>query len=159
MRPLTTATVAYGVTGAMLLLKRRKERQATVGSSGPAQARADGEALSDPRDLKRLAKDQSWFLPIFVVKVALGLVAFAFKPALGVLFFAANAVYFWREIRSSRAEDDGQDEGGELEPPEIRRTEVRRDPRRPRPPRPGRPRRQDASEVSVASHPSHGAVA
>ena len=53
MRPLTTATVAHGVTGAMLLLKRRKERQATVGSSGPAQARADGEALSDPRDLKR----------------------------------------------------------------------------------------------------------
>lgn len=45
------------------------------------------------------------------MKVALGLVAFAFKPVLGPLFFAGNAVYFWREIRGG---DD--EEGPELEP-------------------------------------------
>lgn len=62
--------------------------------------------------MKRLAKDQTWFLPIFIVKVSLGLVAFAFKPALGLLFFAAYAVYFWREIR-------GGDQAGDEEEPEL----------------------------------------
>ncbi|MFB6819474.1 sodium:calcium antiporter [Streptomyces sp. NPDC056347] len=116
--PLALATVAYGVTGAMLLLKRRRERAAVLvgaGGPGPDPAPSNGEALGDAKDMKRLAKDQKWFLPIFVVKVSLGLVAFAFKPALGVLFFAAYAVYFWREIRSSRADDDAEDEE-ELEP-------------------------------------------
>ncbi|MFF3875191.1 sodium:calcium antiporter [Streptomyces sp. NPDC001978] len=117
--PLALATVAYGVTGAMLLLKRRKDRAAAVlaGAGGPSVdvSPPGGEALGDAKDMKRLAKDQKWFLPIFIVKVALGLVAFAFKPALGVLFFAAYAVYFWREIRSSRADDTGGDEE-ELEP-------------------------------------------
>ena len=48
---------------------------------------------------ERLARDQRWFIAVFVVKVALGLVAFAVKPWLGVLFFAVYGVYFWREIR------------------------------------------------------------
>ncbi|MFE3742697.1 sodium:calcium antiporter [Streptomyces sp. NPDC059134] len=118
--PLALATVAYGVTGTMLLLKRRKERAAVLagadgGSGAGAPSAPGGEALGDAKDMKRLARDQKWFLPIFIVKVALGLVAFAFKPALGVLFFAAYAVYFFREIRSSRADDSG-DEDEELEP-------------------------------------------
>lgn len=96
--PLALATVAYGVTGAMLLIKKRAGGTAAVGT---------------PADMKRLAKDQLWFLPVFIVKVALGLVAFAFKPALGLLFFATYAVYFWREIRS---DDDGGAEAEELEP-------------------------------------------
>ncbi|MFG3001852.1 sodium:calcium antiporter [Streptomyces sp. NPDC048340] len=80
-----------------------------------------GGALGDAKDMKRLARDQKWFLPIFVVKVGLGLAAFAFKPALGVLFFAAYAVYFVREIRSSRADgadgaDGADEEEEELEP-------------------------------------------
>lgn len=117
--PLALATVAYGVTGAMLLLKRRKERVAVLAETGmaptdPATYPDAEEALGSATDMKRLAKDQKWFLPIFIVKVALGLVAFAFKPALGLLFFAAYAVYFWREIRGG---DDGDDEEGpELEP-------------------------------------------
>ncbi|MEW1566177.1 sodium:calcium antiporter [Streptomyces sp. NPDC093509] len=106
--PLALSTIAYGVTGAMLMLKRRRERIA----AGPAGTRNE-EALGSPADMKRLAKDQKWFLPIFAVKVALGLVAFAFKPVLGLLFFAAYAVYFWREIRSG---DDDEDEGPDLEP-------------------------------------------
>ncbi|MET9463404.1 sodium:calcium antiporter [Streptomyces sp. NPDC006544] len=118
--PLALATVAYGVTGTMLLLKRRKERAACLVMAGGPRAEVSppgGETLGDARDMKRLAKDQKWFLAIFIVKVALGLVAFAFKPALGLLFFAAYAVYFWREIRSSKAaEDDADEDAQELEP-------------------------------------------
>ncbi|MFD8026485.1 sodium:calcium antiporter [Streptomyces lavendulae] len=120
--PLALATVAYGVTGAMLLLKRRRERLEVAAPTGaPGSGREGGpggpgdETLGNAKDMERLAKDQKWFLPIFFLKVALGLVAFAFKPALGVLFFAAYAVYFWREIRSSRADEDA-DEEEELEP-------------------------------------------
>ncbi|MFF0189143.1 sodium:calcium antiporter [Streptomyces sp. NPDC005244] len=112
--PLALSTIAYGVTGAMLMLKRRRE-PITAGAEGdmaPAGAKEE-EALGSAADMKRLAKDQKWFLPIFAVKVALGLVAFAFKPVLGLLFFAAYAVYFWREIRGG---DDDEDEGPELEP-------------------------------------------
>jgi cation:H+ antiporter len=107
--PLALATVAYGVTGAMLWFRRRRKLAEDPGSpplSAPVLESAD--------QVKRLAEDQTWFLPIFVVKVALGLVAFAFKPALGLLFFAAYAVYFWREIRSD--DEDGDDEDDELEP-------------------------------------------
>ncbi|MGW6689559.1 sodium:calcium antiporter [Streptomyces sp. NPDC054961] len=118
--PLALATVAYGVTGTMLLLKRRKERAAVLVMAGGPRAAVSppgGETLGDAGDMKRLAKDQKWFLAIFIVKVALGLVAFAFKPALGLLFFAAYAVYFWREIRSSKAAEDNADEDAEeLEP-------------------------------------------
>ncbi|MGW1706102.1 sodium:calcium antiporter [Streptomyces sp. NPDC002206] len=111
--PLALATVAYGVTGAMLLLKHRKERSLVLVTTGMPASGPDGvEALGDEKDMKRLAKDQKWFLPIFIVKVALGLVAFAFKPALGLLFFGAYAVYFWREIRSG---DDGEEDEA-LEP-------------------------------------------
>ncbi|MFE5031271.1 sodium:calcium antiporter [Streptomyces sp. NPDC056683] len=113
--PLALATVAYGVTGAMLLLKRRKERIAVLAETGMAPTYPEAEeAVGSAADMKRLAKDQKWFLPIFIVKVALGLVAFAFKPVLGLLFFAAYAVYFWREIRGGDDEDDA--EGPELEP-------------------------------------------
>ncbi|GAA2631149.1 sodium:calcium antiporter [Paractinoplanes durhamensis] len=95
--PLALSTIAYGVTGLMLLLHHRR---------APA-------ALGTEKDMRRLAKDQTWFLPIFVVKVSLGLVAFAVKPVLGLVFFAAYAVYFWREIRGGHDDDGGDDE---LEP-------------------------------------------
>jgi cation:H+ antiporter len=117
--PLALATVAYGVTGTMLLLKRRRQNMAVEATTGMAATvlEEDRPALGDEKDTKRLAKDQTWFLPIFIVKVALGLVAFAFKPALGLLFFAAYAVYFWREIRGGQDDEDEESEGGEgLEP-------------------------------------------
>lgn len=115
--PLALATVAYGVTGGMLLVKRHRERMTILADTGmPSSdpAKAPGrEAVGEPKDMKRLAKDQKWFLPIFIVQVTLGLVAFAFKPALGLAFFAAYAVYFWREIRSKGDEEDGEED---LEP-------------------------------------------
>ncbi|NUP46592.1 MAG: sodium:calcium antiporter [Catenulispora sp.] len=127
--PLALATVAYGVTGVMLYAKRRQRIGEAAGVSGalsgPGAARAalTAPVLESKAAVRRLAKDQSWFLPIFVVKVALGLVAFAVKPALGLVFFAAYAAYFWREIRSGSADGaddaddaDGADDAEELEP-------------------------------------------
>jgi cation:H+ antiporter len=131
--PLALATVAYGVTGWMMLARRRRvhaEAGAKVRAEATARVKvpAGGPAIDDPTtvpvpgedagDLAKLARDQRWFLAIFVVKVALGLVAFAVKPWLGVLFFAAYAVYFWREIRGGGGGDhrDGHGDGEDLEP-------------------------------------------
>jgi cation:H+ antiporter len=99
--PLALATIAYGVTG-LVLLTRRKPADTDV-------------------DTRKLARDQRWFLAIFAVKVALGLVAFAVKPWLGLLFFAAYGAYFWRELRT------GGDEAGdgELEPLRLQRHRAR----------------------------------
>jgi cation:H+ antiporter len=110
--PLALATVAYGVTGVMLLSRRRARAKAGVAAGVPDASGAAPVPGHDLGDTGRLARDQRWFLAIFVVKVALGLVAFAIKPWLGLLFFAAYAVYFWREIRS----DGGDGEGEDLDP-------------------------------------------
>jgi cation:H+ antiporter len=121
--PLVLATVAYGVTGAMLLLQRRnRSREKVLVGVGAASLVArsvvepdttdPGAAWSTATQTERLARDQRWFMTVFVVKVALGLVAFAMKPWLGVLFFAVYAVYFWREIRSGQPGDVAE----ELEP-------------------------------------------
>jgi len=84
--PLVLATIAYAVVGVALWMNRRR------------LCRVDGRVRVDHR---RLARDQSWFLAIFVAKCVLGLVAFALKPWLGVLFLAAYVLYVWREIKSS----------------------------------------------------------
>ena len=114
--PLVVGTIAYGVTGVMLLWRRRSLRQparfanlaAPVLATGSTTLVAerthhepggvDADRVIVGVDLVRLARDQRWFLTIFIAKVALGLVAFAFKPWLGLLFFAAYGVYFWREM-------------------------------------------------------------
>ena len=83
--PLVLATIAYAVVGVALWGNRRR--------LGRADMRVRVEDA-------RLARDQSWFLSIFVVKCGLGLVAFAFKPWLGVLFLLAYALYVWRELRN-----------------------------------------------------------
>jgi cation:H+ antiporter len=114
--PLALATVAYGVTGWMLLARRRSRGRAAVLVGGPAETTPTAGAGSEVGDVAKLARDQRWFLAIFVVKVALGLVAFAFKPWLGLLFFAAYAVYFWREIRADDEQDDADGgHGGDIE--------------------------------------------
>lgn len=108
--PLALSTVAYGVTGVVLLLRYRGRVRVPAGG-GPAP-----EPGPDLGDTRKLARDQSWFLVIFVVKVALGLVAFAVKPWLGLAFFAAYGLYFWRELRGG---GDGGDD--ELEPLKLQR--------------------------------------
>ncbi len=116
--PLVVGTIAYGVTGAMLLLRHRSKTRAALSSrdgGGPARAAATDDFAGV--DFRRMATDQTWFIVIFVVKVGLGLVAFAIKPWLGLLFFAAYGVYFWREMR-----DDGDVAShDELEPLKLQR--------------------------------------
>ena len=92
--PLVLATVAYAVAGWTLIAAKRPLRTATA------------EA-----DFKGLSRDQAWFLVIFVCKIGVGLVAFAFKPWLGLAFLGAYAAYVWKETRGDQAEAEG-----ELEP-------------------------------------------
>jgi len=96
--PLVLGTLAYAVVGVTLLV---------VG-----KARANVAALKDPDG--HLSRDQAWFLIIFVAKIGLGLVAFAIKPWLGVLFLAAYGAYFWKEMAGGEEES-----GHDLEPLKI----------------------------------------
>jgi cation:H+ antiporter len=94
--PLALSTVAYAVVGIALLVRRKR---------------------LPPVDTARLGRDQLAFLGIFAFKVGLGLVAFAWKPWCGLLFFAAYAVYVVVELR---ADDTG--DGLELEPLKLGRS-------------------------------------
>lgn len=117
--PLALATIAYGVTGAMMLARRRIRRpELVMAGTVPSRGESTPDGDDDPVDTTKLARDQTWFLAIFVVKVTLGLVAFAIKPWLGLLFFAAYAAYFWREIRKT---DDGRGDDEELAPLRLQR--------------------------------------
>jgi cation:H+ antiporter len=88
--PLVLSTIAYATVGVVLILCRTRLPKT-------AAIRSDFEGLS---------RDQGWFLVIFAAKIALGVVAFAFKPWLGVLFLAAYGAYFWKEMRGDAEEED-----------------------------------------------------
>ena len=68
--PLVLATVAYAVVGWAFVMSK---------------SRLEGPLLS-PAASRRLVSGQKWFMPVFVFKIGLGLVAFAIKPWLGILF-------------------------------------------------------------------------
>lgn len=97
--PLVLSTVAYGVVGCALLVMRRR----------------NGRSLAINVDGRRLSRDQGWFLLIFLCKVGLGLIAFAFKPWLGIAFLSAYAVYFFIEMRT-----EGSQPFQKLEPLKLR---------------------------------------
>jgi cation:H+ antiporter len=84
--PLVLATLAYAVVGFAL---QRKRSGAGRGAAGASCIRADQ---------RRLARDQGWFMAIFVFKVGLGLFAFSWKPWLGILFLAAYGLYVRGEL-------------------------------------------------------------
>ena len=157
--PLVVGTIAYGVTGAMLIWRRRQVRAVAVpvlvgaghgtapdidisgttawdsagiavgsvataiprdgagSAAGTAPGTSDAgtsDAGTGNRDLAgvdtgRLARDQTWFLAIFTVKVSLGLVAFAIKPWLGLAFFAVYILYFVKEMTSTGDQASGDD--------------------------------------------------
>jgi cation:H+ antiporter len=94
--PLVLATVAYAVVG-WVMLSRRRDMPLNVNQ-------------------RRLSRDQGWFLIIFIAKIALGLVAFAFKPWLGALFLAGYGVYFWKETSGRAGEAQGELEPLKLAP-------------------------------------------
>lgn len=97
--PLVLATLAYAVAGGTLLLSRRPLR-----------------TVSTERDFRALSRDQAAFIGLFVIKLAVGLVAFVFKPWLGVLFLAAYAAYVWAETRAEGGEAEGELEPLKLQP-------------------------------------------
>ena len=102
--PLALATVAYAVVGLTFLLSRQQ----------------GGALLLSERVSVRLQNDQNWFLAIFVFKVVVGVVAFAWKPWLGIFFLLAYAIYVWHEMLRP---DDG--EGHEdIEPLRFRPRDV-----------------------------------
>jgi cation:H+ antiporter len=117
--PLVLATVAYGVTGAMLILRRRNQSRSreliAAGVGAPSAEHLtnerddEGSVMDYAAQTTRLVNDQRWFMAVFVVKVVLGLVAFAIKPWLGLVFFAVYAVYFWREIRGGQSSDHDEE--------------------------------------------------
>ncbi len=112
--PLVVGTIAYGVTGAMLIWRKTHPRVAVLAgaATGSGVRLTTGSEQSGDLagvDTVRLARDQTWFLAIFVVKVSLGLVAFAIKPWLGLVFFAVYAVYFFKEMSGTGEQASGED--------------------------------------------------
>jgi cation:H+ antiporter len=86
--PLALATVAYGMVGLTLIVTRRPVAATPAERLGFASLR----------------RDQVWFLAIFLVKLALGVMVFAWKPWLGGVFVVAYAAYVWKEIRGGGGE-------------------------------------------------------
>lgn len=99
--PLALSTLAYGMVGLVVLATaaRRMTHKTTMDA-----------------DCRALSRDQGWFLWIFVAKLALGLVVFAWKPWLGLGFLIAYALYVWKELRSAGEIGDAE----ELEPLKFR---------------------------------------
>jgi cation:H+ antiporter len=96
--PLALSTLAYAVVGGIFLLDAARRHKAIAAEFSTA----------------RLANDQAWFLGVFVFKVGLGLVAFAWKPWLGAVFLLAYGLYVWRELSSEgHAADEVGEEGRE----------------------------------------------
>jgi cation:H+ antiporter len=85
--PLVLATVSYAVVGVAMLWNRRR-----LGRTSP---------LIECESTK-LRRDQAWFLGMFAVKVALGLLVFKYKPLLGSLFLLAYVVYLLSELRGAQ---------------------------------------------------------
>jgi cation:H+ antiporter len=100
--PLVLATISYAVVGVMLLLNHRRLK------------RADAHLEVD---CARLSHDQGWFVLITIATIALGLVDFPFKRWLGIVLFAAYALYVWREMRNDGTSPEEQHE---LEPLRLR---------------------------------------
>lgn len=90
--PLVLGTIAYAIVGIALLVCRRK-----------LPGGADRNAL-----FTGLSRDQAWFIVISMVKLALGMVVFALKPWLGILFLLAYVAYAWKEMT-------GDEDVGEIE--------------------------------------------
>lgn len=107
--PFVLASIAYAVVGLMLFWRARK------GEAGAGSGVSVGRSIVQV-DQHRIARDQGWFMGIFVVKVALGVMVFSWKPWLAAAFLATYALYVMRELSA----DEGSAIMEELEPLRIR---------------------------------------
>lgn len=80
--PLVLGTIAYAVVGLCIIIFRKKRELGT----------------EIDIDSNKLCNDQLWFLSIFVFKVLLGLLVFTGKAFTALLFLAAYAFYFHKEM-------------------------------------------------------------
>ncbi|HMA52575.1 MAG TPA: hypothetical protein VKP60_22595 [Magnetospirillaceae bacterium] len=87
--PMVLATVAYALTGFVLLSLKRVP-------------------LLLPDDQRRLSGNQVAFLGIFIVKLGLGIVAFTAKPWFGWAFLAAYLLYLRAEMRHPPEAHEGE---------------------------------------------------
>jgi cation:H+ antiporter len=92
--PLALSTIAYATVGVTLLLARKKLLKT-------AEIKAE---------FRNLSRDQGWFLLIFAAKITLGLIAFAWKPWLGILFLGAYALYVRQEMSGHSGDEEGDRE-------------------------------------------------
>ena len=83
--PLVLSTIAYAVVG-WVFISSEKQR---------------GRKILSKTTALRLGHDQRWFMSIFICKLVLGLVAFVFKPWLGILFLLAYAAYVRQEMKGT----------------------------------------------------------
>lgn len=98
--PLALSTIAYATVGVVLLATRQR-------FPVTAAVRADFKGLRD---------DQAWFLILFALKVALGLVLFSLKAWTGLVFLAAYGLYVVREMRGEGGVEEGAMEPLRLQP-------------------------------------------
>jgi cation:H+ antiporter len=98
--PLVLGTIAYAVVGVTLWICRRRLPEGQ-------EARSLYAGLS---------RDQAWFVVISVAKLAVGVMAFALKPWLGLLFLVAYAAYAWKEMHGEQDLDDEELEPLKLTP-------------------------------------------
>ena len=88
--PLVLGTIAYAVVGLSLLYYRKKRN----------------EDMIIHIDSKKLSRDQLWFIGIFIFKISLGLLVFAWKPWTGLLFLVAYGLYFYKEMGAECVGDE-----------------------------------------------------
>lgn len=85
--PMVLATISYAVVGFAMFWNHKRLGRAT-------------HVIEC--DSTKLRRDQAWFLSIFIVKLALGLLVFHYKPWFGAAFLIAYAVYLLRELRGAQ---------------------------------------------------------
>ncbi|MDO6413429.1 sodium:calcium antiporter [Sphingomonas sp. BIUV-7] len=98
--PLALSTIAYATVGIVLLITRQRF---------PLTAEVRG-------DFRGLRDDQAWFLVLFALKIALGLVLFSLKAWTGLLFLAAYGIYVLREMRGESSLGEEEMEPLRLQP-------------------------------------------
>jgi cation:H+ antiporter len=95
--PLALSTIAYATVGIVLIATRQTLPPVCEG-------------------FRNLARDQGWFLVIFVAKIALGLAVFAWKPWAGLAFLLAYGLYVRQEMNGPQAEEEGDLEPLKFQP-------------------------------------------
>ena len=97
--PLVLSTIGYAAVGVTLLLCMSREHRAI-----------DGEVQ------REIGRDQAWFVGIFLVAVALGMVAFTGKTWLAPLFVLVYLVYVRRELKQTDSHEVELPEPLKLDP-------------------------------------------